>query len=449
MKKYMNSLIKRKISALALVMAMAVSVLAGCGESKTTSVSTNQSESETATLSETQGASATTVAETTTAYKKTTIDIMMIGDILEHEGVYNSGKMDDGTYNYDHLFAQITSEAQAADISIVNQETILGGVELGLSGYPCFNSAQETGDAEVKAGFNVILHATNHTLDKGLTGVTNTLNYWKESHPEVTYLGINASEEEYNSIYVYEKDGFKVAILNYTYGTNGIPVPDSAPYCVNLLDSEHEEKVVSDIQRAKTMADMVVVCPHWGTEYTYTPTDEQAYWTNIFLTNGVDLVLGTHPHVLEPVETLTDETTGHQMVVYYSLGNFVSNQDFIPRMLGGMAKVTLVKENDKCYIEKYSLVPLVTHKLFGQGLITTYKLSDYTEALASQNRIGIDSNVCFSADAWYSCKCGAYELGLSTHGSVNFSKDYLNQLSAVILGEQYNTETMELTVTLH
>ena len=331
----------------------------------------------------------TTVEETTTTPPDVTVDIMMIGDILAHEGVYNSGLQADGTYNFDHLFKNIKSDISAADIRIVNQETILGGVELGLSGYPCFNSPYEIGVAEAKAGFNVILHATNHTLDKGLTGVENCLNFWKTNYPEMAVLGINETEEDYNDIYVYNKDGFKIAILNYTYGTNGIAIPASKPYIVNMLDVD---KITQDVTKAKEIADMVVVCPHWGTEYVYEPDSNQKYWTNLFLKLGVDVVIGAHPHVMEPVETLTRDD-GHQMVVYYSLGNFVSNQDKMPRMLGGMAKVTLVKSgtDNSCYIKQYSYTPIVTQKLFGTSLITSYKLSDYNDTLASENAIRKDS----------------------------------------------------------
>ena len=202
------------------------------------------------------------------------------------------------------------------------------------------------GDAEVKAGFNIILHATNHTLDKGLKGVENCLSFWKTYHPDTTVLGINETEEDYENIYVYEKEGFKIAFLNYTYGTNGIPIPDSKPYIVNMLD---KDKITADVTKAKQLADMVIVLPHWGTEYVYTPDSNQNYWTQLFLSLGVDVVIGTHPHVLEPVEVVSD-TKGHEMLVYYSLGNFVSNQDQKPRMIGGMAKMTLVKDETGCYV---------------------------------------------------------------------------------------------------
>lgn len=364
----------------------------------------------------------TTVEETTTTPPDVTVDIMMIGDILAHEGVYNSGLQADGTYNFDHLFKNIKSDISAADIRIVNQETILGGVELGLSGYPCFNSPYEIGVAEAKAGFNVILHATNHTLDKGLTGVENCLNFWKTNYPEMAVLGINETEEDYNDIYVYNKDGFKIAILNYTYGTNGIAIPASKPYIVNMLDVD---KITQDVTKAKEIADMVVVCPHWGTEYVYEPDSNQKYWTNLFLKLGVDVVIGAHPHVMEPVETLTRDD-GHQMVVYYSLGNFVSNQDKMPRMLGGMAKVTLVKSgtDNSCYVKQYSYTPIVTQKLFGTSLITSYKLSDYNDTLASENAIRKDS------------------------GNSEFSLSYCQELCKLVFGDSYDESSKMVYVKL-
>lgn len=363
-----------------------------------------------------------TTEEPSTAAPDVEINLLMIGDILAHEGIYESGFMPDGTLNYDHLFQNILTDTAATDINVVNQEVILGGTELGLSSYPCFNSPHEIGDAEVKAGFNVILGASNHPLDKGLAGIESCLNFWRTKHPDITVLGINQSEEDYNRINIYEKNGFKVALLNYTYGTNGIPLPDSKPYCVNLLD---ENKVVSDITHAKQMADMVVVFPHWGTEYSYTPDNNQQYWTNLFLENGVDVVLGDHPHVIEPVETLTRED-GHQMVVFYSVGNFVSTQDEKPRMIGGMAKVSLVKNgtDGSCYIKEYSFSPIVTHVVFGIGQMTAYKLSDYTDSLAAVN--------------WIS----------SLNGCRDFSVAYCQNFCSMVLGEGYNQETSSLYVKL-
>lgn len=323
-------------------------------------------------------------------FKEPEVDILMVGDILLHENVQESGKLADGTYNYDHLFAHVAKDVQAADIAIANQEVILGGKEIGLYGYPNFNGPYEVGDALAKAGFNVILHATNHTLDRGKTALLNCMNFWKTAHSDVAVLGIFETQEAYdNDIYVYEKDGLRIAILNYTYGTNGMPTPADMPFAVAMLE---EEKVISDLEKANEIADFVVVCPHWGTEYQHAQSKEQEAFAKLFLEHGVDLVLGTHPHYIQPVEMLTGED-GRQMLVYYSLGNFInstgeSGRGTADRMIGGMAKITVAKkESGEAYIKDYGVEPLVTQLLYGTQEITTYKLSDYTEELALQNRI--------------------------------------------------------------
>ncbi len=323
-------------------------------------------------------------------YVEPEIDILMVGDILLHDNVQESGKLSDGTYNYDHLFANVAEDIQEADIAIANQEVILGGTEIGLYGYPNFNGPYEVGDALAKAGFNVILHATNHTLDRGKTALVNCMNFWKTNYADVAVLGVFESQEAYdNHIYIHEQDGIKIAILNYTYGTNGMPTPSDMPFAVAMLE---EDKVLSDLQKANEQADFVIVCPHWGTEYQHNQSQEQEYWAKLFLDHGVDLVIGTHPHYIQPVEMLTNEN-GEQMLVYYSLGNFInstsdSGRGTADRMIGGMAKVTVgKKETGEVYIKEYGVEPLVTQLLYGTQEITTYKLTDYTEELASQNQI--------------------------------------------------------------
>lgn len=318
-----------------------------------------------------------------------TIQIVMVGDMLMHGRVMESGLKEDGTYNFDHIFENVKDTIENADLALVNQETILGGTELGLSGYPAFNSPYELGDSLVDAGFDVILHATNHTLDKGKTGVQNCMNFWDTNYPDITYLGINKSQEEQDTdIYIYEQDNIRIAILNYTYGTNGIPTPSDMPYIVNYLD---EEKVIQDLKLAEENADFTIVCPHWGTEYVLTATDSQKKWADIFMENGADLVIGTHPHVIEPVEMLTDEN-GNEMLVYYSIGNFVNGTSgtgdgTTNRMVGGIADITIsLDENSEVYIEKYDVIPIVCH-IDDKTDYTVYYLSDYTEELAKENHI--------------------------------------------------------------
>lgn len=379
MKKFNGKLLSLLLTV-ALIMGMS-----GCGI--TNEVSDNDVSNVT---TENVTEETTTEEPTTPPFQPTTINIKMVGDMLMHTGVSDSGLMEDGTYNYDHLFTNVKEDIQSADIAIVNQEVILGGTELGISGYPTFNAAYEVGDALVNAGFNVVLHATNHTIDKGATGVDNCINYWKTNHPEIGVLGINQTAEDVNNIYVYEQGDIKVAILNYTYGTNGIALPTGREYIVNLLD---EERIVNDLKKANELADFVIVCPHWGPEYKHEPWNEpgsiydQVGWAQLMADNGADLIIGAHPHVIQPVEWI-EGANGNKTLCYWSLGNFVSNQDKAPRMVGAMADITIENnEAGQVYIKDYGVIPLVTQKLFGRGAITTYKLSDYTEELASQNGI--------------------------------------------------------------
>lgn len=348
------------------------------------------------------------------AYTGPSISLVMVGDMLLHTPVEESALQEDGTYNFDVIFANTKEEITAADLALVNQEVIIGGEELGVSGYPCFNAPYAAGDALVNAGFDVICHATNHALDQGKKGLKNCLNFWKNSYPETTVLGINQMQEEQDNIYIYEQDGLKIAILNYTYGTNGIEIPTDMPYAVNLLE---EEKVLSDIQKAEEQADFTVVCPHWGTEYQLEPSNEQRKWTKLFLENGVDLVLGTHPHVIEPVEYLVDEASGNEMLVYYSLGNFVnwtasSGDGIANRMVGGMAEVMIGQdENGEGYVLDYAVTAVVCHLEDEINGVTVYPLSEYTEELAKKNAIIAQDN--------------------------NFSKEYCTSLCNTVWGDMW------------
>ncbi len=316
------------------------------------------------------------------------ITLVMIGDMLMHTSVVASGEQEDGTYNYDHLFVNVADQIASADLAIVNQETIMGGDDLGFSGYPTFNSPTALADAEAAAGFDVILHGTNHALDKGAQAVLNCIDYWEINYPQIAYLGINKSQEAQDEyLYLYEQDGITIAVLNYTYGTNGIATPSDMPYLVNYLD---EEQVVSDIRRAQEQADFVIVCPHWGTEYNLGTDSSQEKWTQNCLEDGVDLVIGTHPHVIEPVEWVTDEE-GNEMLGYYSLGNFVNGTSstgsgVTNRMVGGMASVTIgLDEDGEAAILEYEAIPLVCHIADGTDFTVLF-LEDYTQVLAAENR---------------------------------------------------------------
>lgn len=313
------------------------------------------------------------------------VKLLAVGDDLIHSGLYKSGYQADGTYNFDHLYANVKADIEAADLAIVNQETIFTYNRSDYSGYPCFAGPVEIGDALVDAGFDVVTHATNHVYDRGVQGIEDTLDFWKTNHPDITVLGIHEDQADADTIKTVECNGVTFAMLNYTYGMNGFVLPEDQPYLVDLLD---KEKVAADIAKAKEISDCVVFFLHCGVEYTYDPSAETKEWVQFLLENGVDITIASHPHVLEPYVKLTGED-GHEMLVYYSMGNFISTQDEYPRLIGGMAEITLEVhgegDNAQIVFRDYTLEPLYTHYNHNTGVYTVYKFSDYTDELASQN----------------------------------------------------------------
>lgn len=330
--------------------------------------------------------------------------IRMVGDVLLHTPVAESGKTSEGDYSFDHLFAHTGELIAAADLAMVNQEVIIGGAELKVSGYPAFNAPYELGDALVAAGFDVVLHATNHALDKGKKGLMNCLNFWTEHYPDIQVLGIHATREDADDIFVYEKDGIRIAIVNYTYGTNGIKLPEDMPFGVDLLG---EKKLIEDLERAEELADFTICCPHWGTEYVLEQTKNQRRWAGLMVQHGADLILGTHPHVIEPVCGYVQEgdawvekqaweidfTRGKAALCFYSLGNYVNwtsgtGSGTANRMVGAMADVTLERnDSGEVVIRDWKAIPLVSHLEKGFGGVTVYPLEEYSSALAEKNEI--------------------------------------------------------------
>ena len=317
------------------------------------------------------------------------VKLVMVGDILLHTPLAECGKSPEGGYDFSAVFANLREEIEAADVALVNQEVIIGGAELGVSGYPSFNAPYELGDALAETGFDVVLHATNHALDKRKQGILNCLSFWRENYPDMAVLGIHDSQESQQDIYVYEQQGIRIAVLNYTYGTNGVPLPEDMPYAVDMLQ---KDRVAADLKRAQELADFVIVCPHWGKEYVLEQTKDQENWAKLFAENGADLVLGTHPHVIEPIEQVAS-ANGNQALVYYSLGNFVNwtsgtGAGVANRMVGGLAQVTVsLNESGDAVIKEYGVLPVVCHVEKGFGGVTVYPLSEYTEELAARNEI--------------------------------------------------------------
>lgn len=312
------------------------------------------------------------------------VTLLAVGDNLIHNTLIAAGEQEDGSLDYTSLYANIKPEIEKADIAVIDQETILGGSSFEYTGYPLFNSPWEIGDAAIDAGFDIFNCATNHTMDMGWAGIEKELEYFSGKE-NVVALGINEDERDYNSITYYEKNSITFALLNYTFGTNGIPLPEDKPWCVNLLD---KDKVTADIKEARENADVVIVFPHWGTENSHDVSDYQKEYTQLFSDLGVDIVIGCHPHVLQPVEWVTNESTGKKMIVYYSLGNFISHQIELDQLCGGMAQLTIEKHGDEIEISSAKLVPIVCHYNRGENdkfVFDVYKLSDYTDELAASH----------------------------------------------------------------
>jgi len=315
-------------------------------------------------------------------HQKISVTLKAVGDNLIHSPIYESCQTVNG-FDFDDVYVHITPHIKEADIAAINQETIfVNEAETFFSGYPSFGTPQQVGESAVRAGFNTITHATNHAYDRGKSAMLHTMDFWNQ-HSGVTVLGINKTAEEQQKVQVWEKDGLRIAMLNFTYGLNGGDLPGDRSYLVNVLDCS--DKNAELLSQAEETADITVVFMHFGTEYHHTPSAEQKRDVEFLTVNGADVIIGTHPHVIQP---LTEHTAknGNKSVVFYSLGNFLSNQSGTEKILGGMASVTISKEKGKTLVEHYEMLPTVSHRSHSDGKYSVFMLSDYTDTLASDNR---------------------------------------------------------------
>lgn len=270
--------------------------------------------------------------------KTSKITISAIGDVLLHRAVYRDASVGE-SYDFKPIFEPVKPYLEKADITFANSESIISGKEIGVSDYPQFGSPEEIGDALKWVGVDIVSMANNHTMDKRERGVRAAIENWKKIGME--YTGAYESEEDRERVRIIEANGIKVAFVAYTYGTNGIPVPEDKPYLVALLDRETMSK---EIRRAKEQADAVVVSLHFGVEYQLLPNEEQKDWAQFAANEGADIILGHHPHVLQPAEWITREDGGKTFVIY-SLGNFLAAQELQEpyRYIGGVLTLEVEK----------------------------------------------------------------------------------------------------------
>ena len=316
-----------------------------------------------------------------------TASVIAVGDNLYHSKLYESGEYDSGVWNYDHIYTHVLDQIQAADVAMIDQETVFAPSHDAVSSYPSFATPQEVGDAIIKAGFNVVESATNHADDYGYDYLKNTLDFWSTNYPDIPVLGIHATQEDADTVKTKEVNGIKIAFLDYTYGTNNSGLGDGYDYMLDIFD---KDKITAMIQKAKQVSDCIIFVAHWGTEDETMPNEFEKQWAAFLMQQGVDVIIGGHPHVLQPYGQLSDDQ-GHSTTVFYSLGNFVSTQQELPELLEGMASFTIQKStlNGKSTIQILSpeVKPMVMHYNHDSGEYGPYMLDDYTEELAASHSV--------------------------------------------------------------
>ncbi len=294
--------------------------------------------------------------------EESSVSFLCAGDLLVHEPIYAYGLS--YTETFDFLFQQedgLPQRIRSADVAVLGQETPLVDDPLLYGGYPDFGTPWTVGEAAANAGFDIASCATNHALDRGMKGIDITLKTYRDN--DVLPLGIQGTDEQARWIpyQLLTRQGIRFALFSLTYGTNGRPMPASSPYAVHLLpdpeDGEALEKLRTALKTAREEADCVIVFAHWGTEYENQPDELQQFYSDLFLQAGVDVVVGSHPHVIQPMETLTAEN-GHVMLIYYSLGNLISGNQDPAQNSGALGCFNIKKAGDEILITDSELVKI-------------------------------------------------------------------------------------------
>lgn len=342
---------------------------------------------------------ADTEVVTEEVFKPTSAKLVAVGDNLMHRSCTLSAKNADGAYDFTKHFANMADIFKAADLAVISQDTVLGGIELGATSTETgiFNTAVELADGMADAGINAVLAANNHIMDEGSAGLNTMMSYFSTKYPNITLLGVNNSREAKDEPVYVETNNIKIAMINYSYGSNQTADLDASPYLLN----QYDENWLSDIlKQAREEADFIIAFPFWGEQNSMDYTQEQERQAQFLADNGVDLIIGSYPHVVEPVKWITAEN-GDRTLVYYSLGNFQSIQNTVENMLGGQANVTISKEEDGTHISDYSLDFVVTHYEQRESseyydIVTTYPLADYTSDLAARHGMSVSGNEEFN-----------------------------------------------------
>ena len=323
------------------------------------------------------------IAETSSKPEPITIHMSAFGDTMCHlTNIKNAYDSSSKNYDFSNVFKNIRKYTENADITIGNLETTFAGNSRGYTGYPTFNAPEILGQNLKDIGVDVLTTANNHCMDKGNSGLVSTLNFL--DNYGIAHTGTARNENEQNTILIKDVNGIKIAFLSYTYGTNGITIPSDKPYSVNLIDKELIKKHIASAKEQNV--DVICVSMHWGIEYKLKPNSTQKELANFLFDNGVDIILGSHPHVLEPMEkrtiTLNDGTTKDGFVIY-SLGNFVSGQIYANTKSTVILDIQITKNSEgKISIDSVKYTPVY---LYDKGATsksrTRYTLIDINQAI--------------------------------------------------------------------
>ncbi len=330
-----------------------------------------------------------------------TATLIMAGDALIHDAIYNDAYIGQNKYDFNYIFSEIATVVKKHDLAFYNQETIIGGKNMGLSTYPRFNSPEEIGDALIKTGFNLISLANNHSLDKGEEGIINSINYWNKK--EAFISGTYDSFENRNKYNVRTINNISYTLLSYTTSTNGLKVPEGREYLLNIYDPEI---VKNDIEKYKNKVDLILVSMHWGEEYNHEPNTQQKKIAQHLSELGANIVIGHHPHVIQPIEYINNT------LVVYSLGNFISAQIGLNKLIGLIVSLDIVKQNINnstiisienikseliyTYYKDFKNFKLIPYNKLNDNILNDYKNKlNYYNSLVTKNYNKINTNQIF------------------------------------------------------
>jgi len=322
--------------------------------------------------------------DTARFYDDRTVSFVGVGDNVIHPNIFREaarrGAETERGYDFKPMYSDIAEIISMADVAFINQETLMAGEEYGFTGYPKFNTPQALGYDLCELGFDVINIANNHICDQGTSGLVDTISFWEGL--DVTLIGGYRNASDYDNIRLITVNDITIAFLSYTFSTNGIRLYPEDGYEIPILPYLDEEDIRRQTALAKESAEAVIVSVHWGDENKFEVNAEQKKYASIMAECGVDVIVGHHPHVLQPIEWL-DRPDGKRTLCIWSLGNIVSTMENGFNMAGGIIDFDIVRRSGNISIENVSLIPTVFH--YGKNFFGThiYLLEDYSESLAA------------------------------------------------------------------